>query len=94
MQRAGLDIVPVWVTQEMVDGQVFTTTGHALGDRTLIVQHVAGKWLQTDGPEALERKTPTDFERRDEVRYITSDGVYVISYAQGFPVGRFEPAAK
>jgi hypothetical protein len=31
-----LDIVPVWVTQEMVDGQAFTTTGHALGDRTLI----------------------------------------------------------
>ena len=74
MQRAGLDIVPVWVTKELVDGKVFTTTGHALGDRTLIPQHVAGKWLRGDGPESLERKTPTDFERREDVRYVTSDG--------------------
>lgn len=94
MQRAGLDIVPVWVTKEMVDGKVFTTTGHALGDRTLIPLHVAGKWLRVDGPDALERKTPTDFERREDVSYVTSDGVYVISYAEGFPVGRFEASTK
>jgi hypothetical protein len=94
MQRVGLDIVPVWVTKEMVDGKVFTTTGHALGDRTLILQDVAGKWLRCDGPEALERKTPTDFERREDIRYVTSDGVYVISYAEGFPVGRFEASTK
>lgn len=94
MRRAGLDIVPVWVTREMVDGKVFTTTGHALGDRTLIPQRVAGKWLLGEGPEALERATPTDFERREDIKYVTSDGVYVISYAEGFPVGRFEAAAK
>lgn len=92
MQRAGLDIVPVWVTQEMVDGKVFTTTGHALGNRTLIPGHVAGKWLRADSPDALERRSPTDFERRDEVRYATSDGTYIVSYANGFPAGRFEPA--
>ncbi len=94
MQRAGLDITPVWVTKEMVDGKIFTTTGHALGNRTLIPGHVAGKFLRADGPDALERKTPTDFERREEIRYATSDGAYVISYAQGFPVGRFEPRAQ
>ena len=94
LRRAGLDIVPVWVTKEMVDGKVFTTTGHALGNRTLIPQHVAGKWVRCDGPEALERKTATDFERREEVRYVTSDGAYVISYAEGFPVGRFEARPK
>ena len=92
MQRAGLDITPVWVTKEMVDGKVFTTTGHALGNRTLIPGHVAGKFLRADSPDALERKTPNDFERREDIRYSTTDGVYVISYAQGFPVGRFEPA--
>ncbi|MCE9603398.1 MAG: DUF2920 family protein [Planctomycetia bacterium] len=92
MQRAGLDIVPVWVTKEMVDGTVFKSTGHSLGDRTKIPERVAGKWLQPAGAEALERKGATDFERKDEVRYATTDGAYVISYAQGFPVGRFEPA--
>lgn len=92
MQQAGLDVVPVWVTQAMVDGKVFLSTGHALGNRTLIPEFAAGKWLRDDSPEALERTTPTDFERREEIRYTTSEGVYVISYAQGYPVGRFEPA--
>ncbi|MFM8470091.1 MAG: alpha/beta hydrolase family protein, partial [Limisphaerales bacterium] len=92
MERAGLDITPVWVTKEMVDGKVFVSTGHALGNRTLIPGHVAGKFLRADSPDALERKTPTDFERREDVRYATTDGAYSISYAQGFPVGRFEPA--
>ncbi|MST00934.1 MAG: DUF2920 family protein [Pedosphaera sp.] len=92
MQRAGLDIVPVWVSKEMVDGKVFSTTGHALGNRTLIPSHVAGQWLLAESPTALERKTPTDFERRGDIRYATSDGAFVISYAAGFPVGRFEAA--
>ncbi|MBI3875572.1 MAG: hypothetical protein HY300_06350, partial [Verrucomicrobia bacterium] len=55
---------------------------------------VAGKFLRADSPDALERRTPTDFERRDDIRYATSDGAYVISYAAGYPVGRFEPRAK
>lgn len=94
MERAGLDIVPVWVTKEMVDGKVFASTGHSLGNRTLIPQRVAGKWLRADSAEALERRGKTDFEWRDEVRYATSDGAFVISYAAGFPVGRFEAAPK
>jgi hypothetical protein len=94
MRRAGLDILPIWVTKEMVDGRVFTTTGHALGDRTLILQYVAERWLRDNSSEAFERKTPTDFERRENISYATSDGVYVISYAEGFPVGRFEPKSK
>ena len=53
-----------------------------------------GKRLRDDGPEALDRTTPTDFERREDIRYVTSDGVYVISYAKGFPVGRFEASTK
>ena len=47
-----------------------------------------------DSAEALERRGKTDFEWREEVRYATSDGAFVISYAAGFPVGRFEAAAK
>ena len=92
MQQAGLDVVPVWVTKDMIDGQIFQSTGHSLGNRTTIPFKVAGQWLKPDSPEALERKTPTDFEIKDEVRYVTTDGAYVISYAQGYPIGRFEPA--
>ena len=92
MQRAGLDIAPVWVTPEMVDGKAFASTGHSLGNRTLIPGHVAGQYLRADSPAALERRTRTDFERRDEIRYATRDGAFTISYARGYPVGRFEPA--
>ncbi len=92
MKAAELDVEPHFVTKEQVDGKVFTTTGHALGDRTLIVQQVADKYLLPTSKDALRRKTPTDFERRDElVRYPTKNGVWVISYATGFPIGRFEP---
>ena len=95
MKAAGLDVEPHFVTTEQVDGKVFTTTGHALGNRTLIVQQVADKYLRVTSQDALRRTTPTDFERRDQlVRYPTTDGVWVISYATGYPVGRFEPTNK
>lgn len=92
MQTAGQDVEAHFITKEKVDGKVFTTTGHALGDRTLIVQQVAEKYLLPSSPEALHRAGETDFERRDEsVRYPTSGGIWTISYSQGYPVGRFEP---
>jgi dienelactone hydrolase len=93
MRRAGLDVVPHFITKQDVDGQVFTGAGHALGDRTRIVLRVAGKYLEPGGRDALVRSGPSDFERRREVRYRTSGGEYIISYADGYPVGRFEPAA-
>lgn len=91
MQSAGLDVEPVWVTDELVDGTVFKTTGHSLGDRTQIVFRVADKYLLPDGPAAAVRAGKSDFDLRDEqVRYETPGGAYVISYAAGYPVGRFE----
>lgn len=92
LRAAGLDVAPVWVTKEMVDGKVFLSTGHGLGNRTLIPGHVAGQWLRPDGPESLERRGKNDFELREDVRYETTAGAYVISYTAGYPVGRFEPA--
>ena len=91
MKTAGLDVEPHFITKEQVDGKVFTTTGHALGNRTLIVQQVADKYLLPNSPTALHRAGPTDFDRRDQsVRYPTKNGVWVISYEVGYPVGRFE----
>lgn len=92
MQRAGLDVVPIWVTKDLLDGENFLNTGHSMGNRTKIPGHVAGRWLSPDGPDSLSRRTATDFERREDIRYTTTDGAYVISYAAGYPVGRFEPA--
>lgn len=95
MRQAGIDVEPHFIGRSQLDGQIFTGTGHALGDRTRIVLHVAGKYL-TDAPEvttALRRREATDFERRDEqVRYPTTGGQFLISYREGFPVGRFEAA--
>ena len=91
MTTAGLDVEPHFINKEQVDGKVFTTTGHALGNRTLIVQQVADKYLLPTSPTALHRNGPTDFDRRDQVvRYPTKNGVWVISYEAGYPVGRFE----
>lgn len=93
MRRARLDVEPHFVTKSDLDGTVFTSSGHPLGDRTEIVLKVAGKYLRPGGADALVRRGKSDFERRDEVRYRTSGGSFVISYAAGYPVGRFEPAA-
>jgi dienelactone hydrolase len=90
--KAGLRISPVWINQEQVDGTIFRSTGHDLGDRTLIPEKVAGVWLAPHAGAAYRRPTRTDFERGDEIRYRTRDGAYVVSYAAGYPVGRFEPA--
>ncbi|HYH67756.1 MAG TPA: DUF2920 family protein [Urbifossiella sp.] len=92
MRRAGLDVEPHWVTKQSLDA-VFTGSGHALGDRTRIVLRVAGKYLAPGGKDALARPGKSDFERREYVRYRTTGGAFVVSYAAGYPVGRFEPAA-
>jgi len=91
MKTAGMDVEPYFLTDKILDGKVFTNTGHGLGNRTLIVFKVAGKYLSPDSPDALIRKTPTDFELKDrKVRYPTKNGAYVISYEHGYPVGLFE----
>jgi len=92
MRRAKLDVEPQFVDKARIDGRVFTGTGHALGNRTQIVLQVAGKYLEVDNADALRRRGKTDFERRDEpVRYRTPGGEFVISFREGYPVGKFEP---
>lgn len=91
-QQAQLDVVPEFIGPERLDGKVFTSAGHALGNRTEIVFQVAGDWLEPTGSRLLRRTGRTDFEHRDAaVRYQTSNGAYVIDYRQGYPIGRFEP---
>jgi len=92
IRRAKLDVEPHFITQKDLDGKAFTSSGHSLGNRTEIVFRVAGKYLKTDGTDARVRRGKSDFELREDVRYRTSNGAFVISYAAGYPVGRFEPA--
>ncbi|MEM7010391.1 MAG: hypothetical protein AAF585_02805 [Verrucomicrobiota bacterium] len=83
---AGLDVKPYFVNKDRLDGKVFTSSAHALGNRTEIPFVVAGTEL-----ENARRAYPSDFELRDEkVRYPVTGGVFVISYKSGFPVGIFE----
>lgn len=92
LQAAGLSVIPVLVDPTRLDGRVFTSTGHSLGDRTAIVLQVGGPGLDPEDPGRFIRRGPTDFERRDDaVRYRTSRGNWVVSYRQGQPEGRFEP---
>ena len=91
LKQAGLDVIPHWIDKTRIDGQAFTTTGHSLGNRTEIVIRVAGDWLLPDSETRLIRTGPTDFELADEqVRYATTNGAYIVSYKQGYPVLRFE----
>ena len=67
--------------------------GHGVGNRTLIVDKFAAKYLLVDGVQAATRTGKTDFANRDElVKYSTPNGSYIISYKHRYPVGRFEPA--
>ena len=94
MKASGLDFTFVPVTKEMLDGKIFSSTGHPLGNRTLIVEHVAGKFLDPKSPEALHRKGATDFERKEDVRHATTNGAWIVSYEKGFPAGRFDAARR
>jgi len=91
MKGAGLDVEAIWVDRQMLDGKVFLSPGHSLGNRTEIVFKTAGKYLLPDSEAAIIRQGPTDFERTDSpVVYETPRGRFRISYAQGYPVGTFE----
>lgn len=83
MKREGINVEPRWITKKDLDGKVFTSSGHPLGDRTKIVLRVLDRDHVREGP--------SDFDRKEEIHYPTSNGAFVISYADGPPVGRFEP---
>lgn len=90
MQAAKLNVQAHFIGQADVDGTIYHSTGHSVGNRTLIVFKVADQYLLPGGPMAAVRGGPSDFERREDIIYPTANGKFVISYANGYPVGRFE----
>ncbi len=89
MRRAKLDVESQFIGKDRIDGKIFTSTGHALGNRTEIVLQLGAKFLSPSESDRRERTEPSDFERRETIRYRTSNGAFEIDYAAGFPEGRF-----
>lgn len=95
MQAAGLSVTGHFITPDDLDGEAFTSAGHALGDRTRILFKVAGRYLLPDAPDAARSAQPNDFDCRDEaVSYAVSGGRYLVSYREGYPVIRFDAAPR
>jgi len=67
LKVAGLDVEPHCIFAKDLDGEVFTSSGHTLGNRTKIVLQVAGKYLTPGSPDLLVRRGNTDFDLRDEL---------------------------
>ncbi|MCP4782466.1 MAG: DUF2920 family protein [Fuerstiella sp.] len=91
MKAADLDVIAYFIDECDLNATAFTSLGHALGNRTEIVFQVAGKYLLPDGMEAMRRVGPSDFERRSRIVYKTTNGQFVISFDQRYPVSRFVP---
>ncbi len=90
MENAGLDVEAHFIAESDLDGTVFKNTGHSVGDRTLIVQHFADRYLLPDSPELRIREGKNDFERADDkVQYATANGTYIVSYKNGLPAVEF-----
>ncbi|MDZ4859177.1 MAG: DUF2920 family protein [Candidatus Hydrogenedentes bacterium] len=91
MKRARIDAVPHFIFKRDIDGTAIKDTGHSIGDRTALLFRFADEYLSPDSASHRVRAGKTDFELRDEmVRYKTGTGAHVISYADGYPVGRLE----
>lgn len=87
---AGVDLTFVPVTDEMVDGKTFVSTGHNLGVHALIVDRFAGDYLSSGGAKALRLSGPNDFERASIIRYQTEGAQWIIDFSNGAPEGRCE----
>lgn len=91
MVAAGMPVTALFLEDRHLDGEVFKSTGHSLGNRTKIVRHMADPQLLADSPDAAVRQGATDFERGDTICYTTPNGCWEISFEAGWPVGRFVP---
>lgn len=90
MKAAQLDVEAKFVTPADIDNVVFKNIGHSLGDRTQMMIKYGGEYAIPGREKFRLRTSPTDFELKQDVIYPTSDGRYVISYADGVPTIRFE----
>jgi predicted esterase len=85
MQMAGLDIEPHFITPQDVDGKLFSDSGHALGNRTQLLQHFGERWIAPASATMRRLAGPPDFELGGALRYPVPGGAYVVSFTNGWP---------
>ena len=94
MVAAGFHPDGHFLTPKDVDGQVITTTGHAVGNRQRVVETFADVYLLEAGSHALQLPGPNDFERGKQVAFPTTNGQVIVDYSAGPPSVRFEAATR
>ena len=92
MVAAGFRPDAHFLTERDVDGAVFTTTGHPVGNRLKVTEQVADDYMLEAGKLALQVPGPDDFERGQDVVFPTANGRVVVRF-QGPPELCFEKHA-
>jgi len=91
MKATGFSVYPLILEDKHLDGKIYASTGHSLGNRTLIVQDVADAALNPSSNSRAIRRGPSDFERKETLSFKTSNGFWDIDYSNGYPIGKFRP---
>ncbi|MCD6361238.1 MAG: DUF2920 family protein, partial [Armatimonadetes bacterium] len=81
MIEAGLHVDGHFITERDVDGEVITTTGHAVGNREQVVIRFADEYMREDGALACATSGPNDFQRGGTFEYPTDNGRFVIDFS-------------
>lgn len=93
MKAAGLDVDAHFIEKKDIDGKIIINTRHSVGNRTKLLIKFADKYFSEKSGE-MKKNGKVDFELKNEkIKYETSNGHYLISYKNGYPVGKFVPKA-
>ena len=90
MAAAGLRVDAHFFTAADVDGELVENSGHQIGDRTALLRHFAGRYLQPGSTDLCRLAGPCDFDLRETLTYPVTGGAYEVSYAEGYPVLAFQ----
>ncbi len=84
MVKTGFRPSAYFLTESDVDGEVITTSGHAVGDRLKVIVRYAGQFLEENGAFSAEVSGPNDFEKAEKVEFPCTNGKYIVDFS-GLP---------
>lgn len=87
LEAAGFSVEAHFIGEDDLDGEVFTDTGHSVGDRTRILQKVADPHLLPSS----ETMKGLGEDRAAPVRFTVTGGEFRLEYGADGPALRFEP---
>jgi predicted esterase len=73
-----------FLTKSDIDGEVITTTGHAIGNRLKVIERYAGRFLKENGDFSRETIEANNFEKAEKVEFPCTGGKYIVDYT-GIP---------